>query len=44
MIATGSPGGSIVESQSPQWLKAGDVVEVEVSGVGTLGNKVANEV
>jgi 2-keto-4-pentenoate hydratase/2-oxohepta-3-ene-1,7-dioic acid hydratase in catechol pathway len=44
LIATGSPGGSIVESQSPQWLKAGDVVEVEVSGVGTLRNKVANEV
>jgi 2-keto-4-pentenoate hydratase/2-oxohepta-3-ene-1,7-dioic acid hydratase in catechol pathway len=44
MIATGSPGGSIVESKSPQWLKAGDVVEVEVSGVGTLSNTVANEV
>jgi 2-keto-4-pentenoate hydratase/2-oxohepta-3-ene-1,7-dioic acid hydratase in catechol pathway len=43
MIATGSPGGSIVESQSPQWLKAGDVVEVEVSGVGTLSNRVVNE-
>jgi len=43
MIATGSPGGSIVESQSPQWLKAGDVVAVEVSGVGTLSNPVANE-
>ena len=43
MIATGSPGGSIVESQSPQWLKAGDVVEVEVSGVGTLRNTVADE-
>jgi 2-keto-4-pentenoate hydratase/2-oxohepta-3-ene-1,7-dioic acid hydratase in catechol pathway len=43
MIATGSPGGSIVESQSPQWLKAGDVVEVEVSGVGTLSNRVMNE-
>lgn len=44
MIATGSPGGSIVESQSPDWLKAGDVVEVEVSGVGTLRNRVADEV
>ena len=43
MIATGSPGGSIVESQSPQWLTAGDVVEVEVSGVGMLCNSVANE-
>jgi 2-keto-4-pentenoate hydratase/2-oxohepta-3-ene-1,7-dioic acid hydratase in catechol pathway len=43
MIATGSPGGSIVESQTPHWLKDGDVVEVEVSGVGTLRNAVANE-
>ena len=43
MIATGSPGGSIVESQSPQWLKAGDVVEVEVSSIGTLSNSIADE-
>lgn len=43
MIATGSPGGSIVESKAPKWLAAGDVVEVEVSSVGTLGNKVVNE-
>ena len=43
LIATGSPGGSIVESKTPNWLKAGDVVEVEVSSVGTLRNTVANE-
>lgn len=43
LIATGSPGGSIVESKTPVWLKAGDVVEIEVSSVGTLANTVANE-
>jgi 2-keto-4-pentenoate hydratase/2-oxohepta-3-ene-1,7-dioic acid hydratase in catechol pathway len=43
LIATGSPGGSIVETKSGDWLKAGDVVEVEVSSVGTLRNTVANE-
>ena len=44
LIATGSPGGSIVESKTPEWLKAGDLVEVEVSSVGTLRNTVADEV
>ena len=43
LIATGSPGGSIVESKTPDRLKAGDLVEVEVSGVGTLRNTVADE-
>lgn len=43
LIATGSPGGSIVELKSGDWLKAGDVIEVEVSSVGTLKNTVANE-
>ena len=43
LIATGSPGGSIVESRTPDWLKAGDLVEVEVSSVGTLRNTVADE-
>ena len=43
MIATGSPGGSIIESEDPQWLKAGDVVEVEIPSIGTLSNTVADE-
>jgi 2-keto-4-pentenoate hydratase/2-oxohepta-3-ene-1,7-dioic acid hydratase in catechol pathway len=43
LIATGSPGGSIVELKTGDWLKAGDVLEVEVSGIGTLKNTVANE-
>ncbi|MDP6706975.1 MAG: fumarylacetoacetate hydrolase family protein, partial [Alphaproteobacteria bacterium] len=40
MIATGSPGGSIVESETPAWLKPGDKLEIEVSGIGTLANTI----
>ncbi len=43
MIATGSPGGSIIESDDPQWLQAGDVVEVEIPLIGILSNTVADE-
>ena len=27
----------------PKWLVAGDVMEVEVSGIGTVSNPVADE-
>ncbi|WP_197739962.1 fumarylacetoacetate hydrolase family protein [Mycolicibacterium sp. P9-64] len=40
IIATGTPEGIGAKRQPPQWLHAGDVVEVEVSGVGTLRNIV----
>lgn len=43
MIATGSPGGSIVQNESPQWLQEGDTIEVEISKVGTLRNGITNE-
>ena len=43
VIATGTPVGAGVRFDPPKFLKAGDVVEVEVSGVGTLSNTVANE-
>ena len=43
LIATGSPGGSAVESTSPEWLHGGDVIEVEISGIGTLENPIASE-
>jgi 2-keto-4-pentenoate hydratase/2-oxohepta-3-ene-1,7-dioic acid hydratase in catechol pathway len=43
MIATGSPGGSAIESKPPQWLQPGDEMEFEVSGVGILRNSVADE-
>ena len=43
LIATGSPGGSAVDSASPEWLRAGDEIEVEISHIGTLRNPVAAE-
>jgi len=43
VIATGTPIGAGARFKPPKWLRPGDVVEVEVSGVGTLSNPVADE-
>jgi 2-keto-4-pentenoate hydratase/2-oxohepta-3-ene-1,7-dioic acid hydratase in catechol pathway len=43
LIATGTPTGSGGRFDPPKWLKAGDVVEVAVEGVGTLRNGVIAE-
>jgi 2-keto-4-pentenoate hydratase/2-oxohepta-3-ene-1,7-dioic acid hydratase in catechol pathway len=43
MIATGTPAGSGYKRLPPQFLRAGDVVEVEVSGVGVLCNPVEDD-
>ena len=43
VIATGTPVGAGVRFDPPRFLAPGDVVEVEVSGVGTLTNTVADE-
>jgi len=43
VIVTGTPGGVGSRRTPPVWLKAGDVVEVEISGIGTLVNPVADE-
>jgi len=43
VIATGTPTGAGIRFTPPKFLKAGDVVEVEVSGVGTLSNTVVDE-
>lgn len=43
VIATGSPGGSGFKRIPPVFLKAGDVVEVEVSGIGVLRNPIMDE-
>ena len=44
MVLTGSPGGSIIESDEPKpWLKAGDQLEFEIEGIGVLENTVADE-
>ena len=44
IISTGTPTGSGARMDPPQWLRAGDTVEVEVSGVGILTNPIENEV
>ena len=43
VITTGTPGGVGVARQPPVWLQAGDVLEVEISGLGVLRNRVADE-
>ena len=40
VIATGTPGGVGLVADPPRFLKPGDVMEVEVTGVGTLRNAI----
>jgi 2-keto-4-pentenoate hydratase/2-oxohepta-3-ene-1,7-dioic acid hydratase in catechol pathway len=43
VIVTGTTGGVGAYRTPPLWMKHGDTVEVEVSGVGVLRNPVAQE-
>lgn len=43
VIATGTPSGVGAGRKPPRWLVAGDVVEVEISGIGVLRNAVVDE-
>ena len=43
IISTGTPTGSGARMTPPVWLRSGDSVEVEVSGVGVLRNPIKNE-
>lgn len=43
IIVTGTPTGSGARLEPPQYLKPGDVVEVEVNGIGTLRNIIEDE-
>ena len=43
LIATGTPGGVGAARTPPRWLTDGDLVEVDISGVGTLSNPVRDE-
>ena len=43
VIVTGTPGGVGAGRTPPLWMKAGDVVEVEISGVGLLRNTVIDD-
>jgi 2-keto-4-pentenoate hydratase/2-oxohepta-3-ene-1,7-dioic acid hydratase in catechol pathway len=43
IIATGTPEGIGARRNPPVWMKAGDVLEVEISDIGTLRARVIDE-
>ena len=43
VIVTGTPAGVGLARKPPLWMKAGDVCEVEVEGLGVLRNPVVDE-
>lgn len=43
VIVTGTPGGVGAKRNPPLFMKAGDVVEVEIDRVGVLSNPIADE-
>jgi 2-keto-4-pentenoate hydratase/2-oxohepta-3-ene-1,7-dioic acid hydratase in catechol pathway len=43
IIATGTPDGVGMGRKPPLWMKGGDKVEVEISGIGILGVNVVDE-
>ncbi|MSO65843.1 MAG: FAA hydrolase family protein [Alphaproteobacteria bacterium] len=44
VISTGTPGGVGVARKPPVFLRHGDVVEVDIAGVGVLRNPIQDEV
>ncbi|MFD1787841.1 fumarylacetoacetate hydrolase family protein [Sphingomonas floccifaciens] len=42
IISTGTPGGVGIGKKPPVFLKPDDVVEVSISGIGTLSNTVGS--
>jgi 2-keto-4-pentenoate hydratase/2-oxohepta-3-ene-1,7-dioic acid hydratase in catechol pathway len=44
LIATGTPNGAGARFDPPKYLRDGDVVEVEVPGVGIISNPIADEI
>ena len=43
IISTGTPGGVGAARQPPLWLRAGDIVEVDIGEIGRLQNRVRDE-
>ena len=43
VILTGTPHGVGMAAKPPRWLAAGDVVSIEIDGIGRLTNPVARE-
>ncbi|UWR05402.1 fumarylacetoacetate hydrolase family protein (plasmid) [Ruegeria conchae] len=44
IIVTGTPTGAGARFDPPKYLKPGDVVEIEVEGIGTLRNGIEDEI
>jgi 2-keto-4-pentenoate hydratase/2-oxohepta-3-ene-1,7-dioic acid hydratase in catechol pathway len=40
VVSTGTPAGVGASFNPPRWLRAGDVVRIEIEGVGVLENPV----
>ncbi|KAF4970523.1 hypothetical protein FZEAL_10018 [Fusarium zealandicum] len=40
VILTGTPGGVALGMKPPRWLGDGDIVEVSISGIGTIRNRM----
>jgi len=43
VLVTGTPGGVGLRRDPPVWMQHGDIVEVELEGVGVLRNPVVHE-
>ncbi len=43
VIVSGTPGGVGAGRNPPLWMKAGDVVEIDITGVGKLRNPIVDE-
>jgi 2-keto-4-pentenoate hydratase/2-oxohepta-3-ene-1,7-dioic acid hydratase in catechol pathway len=43
LIATGTPQGVAHARKPPAWMKVGDVVEIEIEGIGVLRNPIVDE-
>ena len=43
LIFTGTPGGVGMAMDPPRWLKAGDMVRIEIEGIGAIENRVEPE-
>ena len=43
IISTGTPGGVGARRDPPLWMKAGDELEIEISGIGVLRNPIIDE-
>jgi len=43
VVITGTPGGVGHARKPPVWMKAGDIIEIEIEGVGLLSNPIVDE-